>query len=343
MNICIVPELPLNLATGGLQVQAVELANSLNNIPFVKAKLFSWSSTDQSADLYHFIGIQPGLYQITQLLNQRNIPYVFTLLASCCSMPSLILASLRQKVGSRLFRNGKIHHQVITNASRIVVLTKADVPRIKLMCGVETTKIEVIPNGINSGFFSPDGNLWRKTFGIDKFLLLVGAIQPRKNQVLAAKVANKLGIPLVVIGPVLTLGHPYNDLFAKEMETNRRFGGHWITNLQNDDPLLHSAYAACHGCILLSAQETQPLSVLQAMAAKKPVLLGDSPYTKSPPFHDLPKVSLDNFDMLCKTMSSFWKHATPTKLSDEFHWDNIANRLSRLYTSILTEAVKPNH
>ncbi len=60
--------------------------------------------------------------------------------------------------------------------------------------GLPESSIVVTPNGADPVFRPGDG-------GARDYVLSVGAIQPRKNQLAALEAAQEVGLPLVVVGP----------------------------------------------------------------------------------------------------------------------------------------------
>ena len=60
--------------------------------------------------------------------------------------------------------------------------------------GSRLTTIVVTPNGVDPAFRPGDG-------GPHDYVLAVGAVQPRKNQLAALEAAQEVGLPLVVVGP----------------------------------------------------------------------------------------------------------------------------------------------
>ena len=166
----------------------------------------------------------------------------------------------------------------------------------------------------------------------EPFVLCVGAIQERKNQLLLASTCNALRLPLVLVGGVLPGQERYADQVRAAMTENQALGGRW---LRCDDTLLASAYAACKVVSLLSASESQPASVLQAMALQKPVLLGCAPYARQYPFDSLPCADWRDPLAVKDTLQRLWTQAPPTTLPGEFIWPNVCKTLAGIYASVM--------
>ncbi|HUD84263.1 MAG TPA: glycosyltransferase family 4 protein, partial [Candidatus Saccharimonadales bacterium] len=290
MRVCIVPEYPMSLMTGGLQVQAVETCKALSSLGGgLTAELFDWSKAETPCDLYHFVSCPPHLYRIAELVHQAGRPYVITMLfGSLRKRLDLRISAGRRLISSKVLGKNE-RDNAISGAASVVTITEADATAAHIIFGVEKKKINVIPNGVADAFFKCTPATWHKAYGDTGFVLSVGAVQQRKNQLLLAQACNRLKLPLVLLGPVLPGQTEYAQRLGEAMRENESLGGRWLQHLRNEDALLLSAHAACRVFVLLSSQETQPLSVMQAMAARKPILLLKAPYAQDKMFRELPQ------------------------------------------------------
>jgi glycosyltransferase involved in cell wall biosynthesis len=161
-------------------------------------------------------------------------------------------------------------------------------------------------------------------------------VQPRKNQLLLLEAANQLRLPVVLLGPVLPGERPYGERVGAAANINQAHGGRWMQHLRNEDPLLASAYAACRLFVLLSSAETQPLSVMQAMAAQRPVLLLQAPYARDALFGDLPVAASAEPSVVVEALKRSWEGGQGTKLSREYTWLEVARQLQAIYSKVIT-------
>jgi glycosyltransferase involved in cell wall biosynthesis len=229
-------------------------------------------------------------------------------------------------------------YNAIRRAAEVVTITEADADAVRKIYRLEKSRIHVVPNGVNEGFFSYSPSLWQEKFGAKPFVLSVGAIQKRKNQLLLLEACNELCLPVVLLGPVLPGEKDYARRVASAAKKNEALGGRWLQSLQSDDPLLFSAFAACRLFCLFSTSETQPLSVLQAMAARKPILLSRASYTKDSPFSELPTIGSNDRKALNQALEKTWSLGNPASLSRNHTWHQIARRLKAVYETALLKA-----
>ena len=335
VRVCIVSEYPFSLMTGGMQVQARETFAALRALG-VPVEWFDWVAECAPADLYHFIGLPPYLARLAALVRAAGKPYVCTVL--CGRRPGLVgltAAQVRHFLKTTVLRERE-YHEALKRAAAVVAITPSDGWVLQRIFGIATERLHVIPNGADDAFRTASALEWCRQYGHEPFVLCVGAVQPRKNQLLLLQASNIAALPVVLLGPILPGQDRYAQRVEEEAAINVRYGGHWLRHLQQDDPLLRSAFAACRVFVLLSHTETQPLSVLQAMAARRPILLGDADYAREYPFDRLPKTADADPSTLAGTLRVAWEEERTTELPPEFSWRNAAAALQSLYAQILS-------
>ena len=79
-------------------------------------------------------------------------------------------------------------------AARVLTVSERSRRDLVELYGLPESSIVVTPNGADPVFRPGDG-------GARDYVLSVGAIQPRKNQLAALEAAQEVGLPLVVVGP----------------------------------------------------------------------------------------------------------------------------------------------
>ena len=327
---------------GGLQIQARKTYQAINAAGTdFQAELFAWSERDPLPDLYHFMGFPPHQHAIANLIKTAKVPYVVTILFGCPdNQLAMRMASLRHRMKVAWLRlAGK--RQTVAGASRCITITELDLQAATRTLHFPPERVHLVPNGVDETFFHAAANGWQELHARDPFILCTGAVQKRKNQLLLAQAANEAQLPLVLLGPILPGEENYGVLVHQAMQANKRWGGHWLTNLPCESPLLVSAYAACRFVALLSNVETQPLSVMEAMAVGKPVLLRSAPYRNSEPFKQLPHTAAQTPTEIASVLRQVWETGIPTSLPSIYRWHHVAEKLTAIYRSVLKEKPTP--
>jgi glycosyltransferase involved in cell wall biosynthesis/predicted SAM-dependent methyltransferase/Tfp pilus assembly protein PilF len=154
-------------------------------------------------------------------------------------------------------------------ADHLVVLSEGELERLQRL-GALIPSFSLVHNGVEPGWADGvDADLFARRFGVRDYVLSVGRLEPRKNQLLLARALRDTGIDLVLVGDT-----PKPDY----AELVRRHGGprtHLIGRLDHGDPLLRSAFAGARVFALPSWAEGAPLAALEAAALGIPLVLSN--------------------------------------------------------------------
>ena len=143
--------------------------------------------------------------------------------------------------------------RAVRRAARVLTVSERTKRDLVKLWGVAADRIVVTPNGVDPAFSPGDG--------AHDYVLAVGAIQQRKNQLAAVEAADAVGLPLVVVGP------EKNPSLAAELRARgARVEGYVAAERLAD---LYRG-AAC--LIQASRYEGFGLPVLEAMASGTPVV-----------------------------------------------------------------------
>ena len=158
---------------------------------------------------------------------------------------------------------------VARSASRIIVLNSR-VNDFLLGRGARGSKIEFLPNGVDTERFSPAKNVQEKyrlrnEYGLpaDKVLtLFVGRFVPRKGIDALLGAERIEGMDLVLVGGKRPHGHKRDD-------------HHFLGSISHE--YMHDVFKMCDIFVLPSRGEGFPVSVQEAMATGLPVVTTDDP------------------------------------------------------------------
>ena len=128
--------------------------------------------------------------------------------------------------------------------------------------GVDVTRSTLVPNPVEPSLYAAaTPELFQSTYGVKDYVLCVGRLEPRKNQITLLHALKNLGVPLVLIGHAAK--PDYEKLLRSVAGPNVVFAGRVPPN----SPMLASAYAGARVFCLPSWSEGAPLVALEAAAS----------------------------------------------------------------------------
>lgn len=325
---------------GGLQVQVRSTIAALRalDVPALQVELVDPNRQRiDSYDVLHVFSAINGNYRLVELAHEMGVPVLLSaLLSPGWSRAAGFRARLADRLVGRLtawnVQTSYAQTKRALQLAQIIVALGAG-ERTALIDGfqVERSRIRLLPNGIGPRFFSADREAFVGQTGIDgPFVLMVGAISPYKNQLGLVQALEKSALPIVLIGRAQRQHQPYLQQLLASPKVR------WMGQLEHEDPLLASAYAAATVLALPSQGEVFPLAVLEALAAGTPVVMTDESALSLPSSgFALKQLRWNDSAALCDAIHGFVAappdRAAVRALVSAFTWQRVALQIAGLY------------
>jgi len=197
-------------------------------------------------------------------------------------LPQLSLKTAVRYVVASILGYKRARRKILSLLDHIVVVNQEQARTARWLLGIDINKISVIPNVIDNIYFENNNPVvdsgTSPNFGLKDYLLCVGNICQRKNQLLLAQAIIEEKGSLVIIGRILPGDEEYGKMLINLAKLNANIK--LVFGLAPHSSMLRDAYSKCVGFALLSDIENQPISCLEAAAMDKPLLLSDKPWSK---------------------------------------------------------------
>ncbi len=187
--------------------------------------------------------------------------------------------SLRGRVANYFMGQlAESERQTAHQATLIVTISNYSLQKIQKHYGIDSTKVRIVPNGVDTEKFKPNDNTGktRHQFGLGKepIVLFVGSLIPRKGLpfliAAARKVVNeRTNAMFVIVGDGPQKNQLVSSVEAFKLSKNFKF----LANVKED--MLPPLYNCADVFALPSIQEGQGIVVLEAEASGKPVVAFD--------------------------------------------------------------------
>ena len=209
--------------------------------------------------------------------------------------------------------------------------SQAEVDRFLKHFDAPAGKYHVTHNGVDREFFdSVPASLFLAEYRIERpFILCVGNIEVRKNQLALLRAADSLNLHVVLIGNVRD-----TEYFA---QLNAEFSGRfsYLGYFEHTSPILRSAYSACSAFALPSLLETPGLAALEAAAAGAPLVITQEGCTEEyfgeAAYYVDPKSVEDISEKLLAAVNSKRDAVELCTRVMQFTWDRVAEELEQAY------------
>lgn len=327
LRIALLGGVPASLGGGGLELQMQRTRAALERLGhevFHAAE----SPEPRAFDVLHAFGSEREVWHSLEYWRRNPAPLVVSSI--------MVVAP-----GSREWTLWLSHHLplpafaprarvgILRRADAVVALTEHERRLVRQLAGRKVRRIEVIGNGVEPvGAVDPDR---LAALGLpERYVVLLGAVSPRKRQadVLDALAAGP--ITPVVIGGVEGGEREHRAWEAHVAAT----GACWPGEIR-DAALIRAVLAGSAGLIHLSGAEGQSLAVLEAMSAGAPVLLSPLPshveLQQRYPGH---VVLVEGIEALPAAVARVVAQPAPAPAPVP-SWDDVAASLTALYRELV--------
>lgn len=322
----------LQTTVAGDTVQVEKTKTALEKLP-VEVKLSGAARTDLTGiDLVHLFNIMPVEETYQQFLNARRQGKK-VVLSPIYWDPGEYLQATGQNnsFGAWWERTMPLRREIMAGVAMILPNSDSELEALRQL--FETLPpARIVPNAADPVFGVATAERFIYRYRRKNFILSVGRICRRKNQLSLIRVARKLGYPLVLIGPIND-GEYYQECRQAAAGSGTLF----IDSLAHQE--LASAYAAARIHALVSWYDTPGLVSLEAALAGCRIVstdrgstrdyLGDAAFYCNP----ADEASIE------KAVVAAW-HATPDpelkiRILTHYTWDQAARETYRAYCEVL--------
>lgn len=341
MNVTIVCYQAVSILHGGPRVQILQTKNELEKLGATVSLFQPWEHFDaKKTDVVHLFSANLGTFHIARVLNDLHLPMVSSSIFYTRRSPAAIRLTLAANDMLKSMRTGIwtdyfFTRQICDWSRAVLPNTHDEGDLLEKGIGVPRSKITVVPNGVEPRFEFGDPTLFKKTYGIDNFILNVGHIgPPRKNVLNLIRALKHIDHPAVIIGRVSP--GAYGERCLAEAKENKNIL--IIDGLKNDSEMLASAYAAANVFALPSTFETPGIAALEAALAGAKIVItpvgGTKDYFDAMAEYVDPSSPENIRAGIERALNAPKTGALKEHMKKEFLWSRVAEKTLAVYRSI---------
>lgn len=343
MKICFASYPAVTLTGGGPYVKIKETKKELELLGH-KVDFFDMWNPNQKLndyDIIHLVGANFAVFGFARTLMERNINYVvepvffsnhsYKFIKNICLFDKLV-----RKIVRGIWNDYRIIRDICNWSTLVLPNTYSEKEIISKGLSIPKEKFEVIYNGVSKRFLSGNPEVFQRKYGIKNFVLYVGHLGfKRKNGLALVRALKQINHPAVIIGSITEAGEGKEIL--SEVKSNKNII--LINNLENDSPMLASAYASCNTFVLPSQFETPGIAALEAGIAGAKIVItpfgGTKEYFKDMAEYSNPYSIESIKSSIEKSLNKPKDEKLKNHIKENFLWNKIAERTDEVYKKVL--------
>ncbi|WP_247596977.1 glycosyltransferase family 4 protein [Hydrogenophaga sp. PAMC20947] len=310
---------------GGGEVQLLAYRDHLPQVG-VDVTLFDlWKPRFDEHDVVHFFSCVGGSVHFCDFVKRLGKPLVIT--------SSLWITEETQ----HLYPMDEIRAQ-LSLADRVITNSEMESDTLAKVLGLDRSRFESVYNGVDAVFQDrPSPSLFRQRFDVEgQFVLNVGNIEPRKNQLRLAQAMDALpNHTLILIGHVRDPSY-FQQVMAAASPGRIRYLG----PVDHHDALLRSAYRACDLFCLPSTLETPGLAALEAASQGCKLVITEEGSTREYFHNSAAYISPLDTDSIRKGLVRAANEPDgafrpdPLSIWNQFAWQKVVEKLKKVYEGV---------
>jgi glycosyltransferase involved in cell wall biosynthesis len=235
---------------GGGEIQLLKYEEQLSKLGVRVLRYNMWNPRPQfdAADIVHFFSVQGGSWRLP--IYARDVHHIPVIISP------IIWLDKPEK-----YALNEINH-FLRIADHILPNSRKECAQLSNFFNISYDRFTPIVNGVDKIFFELENPfLFKKTFNLSApFVLCMGNIEARKNQLLLIAALAGTGLHLVLAGQEREME------YAEKCRAQADATVHFVGELEHGSSLQRSAYAAAELLCLPSTLETPGLAALEAAA-----------------------------------------------------------------------------
>lgn len=232
------------------------------------------------------------------------------------------LEQLRRQI--HLFRT----RILVRAADSVLPLSQLEAAQLISTFDCDPDSLHLIHAGVSPSFSQGSADRFRQKFGISDFILCVGFLAPRKNQLTLIRALRDDPHPLVLIGDAEN--EAYAQVCRAAAAQERRAPVHFLP--RQDAATIADALTAANVHVLVSLYDIGPLVTLEAAQAGCPQVVttecGMKDYFGDAVTYTDPQDEPGIRQAIAAAQAQPRSHALATRLTQEFTWERAAHELA---------------